>query len=212
MIGFPTAEFGSAFEERFPDGDADMEGLLSPIGADVDELDVLEVQLGVAVIWKDPMSPPVSFDTSLEASAGLMVRVVGGNMMVAPGVRKTVTVAVLPPFVELLDVELPLSEEEVDVSVPFEVMLDVSPPSAPVAPIRDRAFASLVHARNVPLLVTEGTAKHSLSPPGHVWVCHAPFEHSAERPEMHAVSPVLQASVTFKVWNSALSCWAAWPF
>ena len=90
MIGFPTAEFGSAFEERFPDGDADMEGLLSPIGADVDELDVLEVQLGVAVIWKDPMSPPVSFDTSLEASAGLMVRVVGGNMMVAPGVRKTV--------------------------------------------------------------------------------------------------------------------------
>jgi len=29
---------------------------------------------------------------------------------------------------------------------------------------------------------------------------------------MHAVSPVLQGSVTFKFKNSALSCWAAWPF
>jgi len=181
MIGLPTAEFGSAFEEEFPDGDGDLERPLSSTGADFDEPDVLEVGLGMAVITKESMPPPVSLDTRLEASAGSMVCVVGVDMTVAPGVRAAVIVKVSPPFVELSDaVEVPLSEE-VDVSVPFEVpvlvVLDVSPPSAPVAPIMDRAFASLVHATNVPLLSTEGNAKHSLLPPGHVWVCHAPFKH-----------------------------------
>jgi len=188
MVGLPTAEFKPTFEEGFPNGDGDSERSLSSAGADCDVRDVLEVGLGVAVT-KEPISPPVSPDIRLEASAGSMVCVVGGNTTVAPGVRAKVRVTVSPLFVDA--VELPLWEE-VDVSVLFEILvlvvlvlvvlvvlvvLDVSPSPTPAAPMIDRAFASLVHARNVPLLLTEGNAKHSLSPPGHVWVCHVPFEH-----------------------------------
>lgn len=115
-IGLPTPESGTTLRDALI------------------ELNMVEVALGVAVTRKGPMSPmsPMArLPMRLEASVGLMVRVVGGNITVDPGCRIIVTVTVPPLFVEVV-VELPLSEE-VHGSVPFEVMLDVSPPSAPVA-------------------------------------------------------------------------------
>jgi len=148
---------------------------------------VMKVALGVVVVLGRLMLPPPRPATRPEASAGLMVLVEGVNVMV---------VAALPPFaellgvaevlvvlevlelelVELLDVVELLLSGEVSESVPFEVVLDVSPPFAPVASIRDRAFASLVHEIIVPLLFIEGSAKHLL-PLGQLWVCHVPFAH-----------------------------------
>jgi len=134
-------------------GDGDKEAPLLLFVADADQLDVQEVELEVAI---ELVLPPAMM---LEASSGEIVRVVGGDVAVDPGARTMVTVTVPAPSEELLVVE--------DKPVLLEVVLHARPPSAPVAPIRDKAFASLVHAMNVPLFFIDGNAKHCLSPPGH---------------------------------------------
>lgn len=64
-----------------------------------------------------------------------MVCVSVGEVIVAPGVRRTVTVTV--------EVALDAS----DGSVSFEVELDASPPCAPVASMIDAALTGFVHER-----------------------------------------------------------------
>jgi hypothetical protein len=105
-----------------------------PNGVDTDELGTLEVALEVAIEMVEPVPLAARFDTRLEASAGLMVVVVGGRLAVEPGARTMVRVTV----------PLPLAESPPS----FEVILEARPPLTPTAPIRDRAFASLVHAMN----------------------------------------------------------------
>jgi len=104
-----------------------------PDGVDADEFGTLEVALEVAIEMVEPV-PAARFDTRLEASAGLMVVVVGGRLAVEPGARTIVRVTV----------PLPLAESPPS----SEVVLEARPPLTPVAPTRDRAFASLVHAMN----------------------------------------------------------------
>jgi hypothetical protein len=133
LIGLEAVEVVAALEEALLEGDdGDGEAPLLFFVVDADQLDVQELELEVAV---ELVPAPAMI---LEASSGEIVRVVGGNVAVDPDARTIVTVTVPSPRVELLAV--------VDGS--FEVVLDVSPPLAPVAPIRDRAFASLVHAMN----------------------------------------------------------------
>lgn len=86
-------------------------------------------------------------DKILDATSGLIVRVSEGRVAVEPGGGKmTVTVTIPFPEAFLVD-DSPLSFPDWSLeSVPFEEVSDASPPFAPVAAIRDKAFASLVHA------------------------------------------------------------------
>jgi hypothetical protein len=99
--------------EAVLDGD-DGNGDAPLFGADADVLAVQEVEVEVAV---ELAPPPAKLDTRLEASSGEMVWVVGGNVAVDPGERTIVKVTVPSPLAALLDG-----------FVPFEVLLDVSPP------------------------------------------------------------------------------------
>jgi hypothetical protein len=71
-----------------------------PDNVDADELGTLEVALEVPVEMVEPVPPAARFDTRLEASAGLMVAVVGGRLAVEPGARTMVRVTAPLPLAE----------------------------------------------------------------------------------------------------------------
>lgn len=151
------------------------------------------------------MASAARIDRMLEASEEPMVRVAGGRATDFPAGNAIVTVTVFPLSGA---VELPFDDEGVAFLQP------VRPPWAPVALMIDSASTLLVQARNIPLDLTNGKAKHDLDfPPEHFSVSQAPFlEHWAGNPDTQATALALQRSVAFKVINSALSCCAAMPF
>jgi len=141
------------------------------------------------------------FATRLEskedAASGERVVVTGSSVFVSPSVTISVTVTVIVSSV--VEVSQSLSSSSV---VPW------TPQAAKI----DKASASLVHDICVPFDDTDGKAKHCSSVL-HFWVLQVPFaSQRARAPSIHAVSPDLQQSVTFRDSNSEFNFCASSAF
>lgn len=157
----------------------------------------------VVTIEKDP--PAARLARRLEACAGsstvVSAKVVTGEGATVDGVivvavLSTVTVSVTTTIgSEALAVadggrDTELEHEIGEAVVLFEslpvLLLNATPPSTPVALMRDIATASVVHDKNVPFRLTAGKAKHC-SDVAHASVFQIPLTHCATDPLTQAL-------------------------